>query len=101
MTYDAFLASIQPEGSPPARLSPELEALWHTKAGNWDAAHEITQDIPSRHGSWIHALLHTIEGDMGNAAYWYHRAGRDPIRKTEIEKEWTRLVQAILEEEKS
>ena len=26
--------------------------------------------------SWIHAVLHKIEGDLGNARYWYRRAGR-------------------------
>jgi hypothetical protein len=26
--------------------------------------------------AWIHAVLHKIEGDPGNARYWYHRANR-------------------------
>ena len=25
---------------------------------------------------WVHALLHWIEADMGNADYWYRRAGK-------------------------
>ena len=24
--------------------------------------------------SWIHAVLHKMEGDLGNSRYWYHRA---------------------------
>jgi hypothetical protein len=24
----------------------------------------------------VHAHLHRVEGDLGNAAYWYRRAGR-------------------------
>ncbi|WP_428977597.1 hypothetical protein [Roseitalea porphyridii] len=28
---------------------------------------------------WIHALCHRIEGDAGNANYWYRRAGRPPF----------------------
>lgn len=43
---------------------------------NWSAAHDIVQ---SREGialfDAIHALLHRIEGDTGNAAYWDRRAG--------------------------
>jgi hypothetical protein len=25
--------------------------------------------------AWIHAVLHKIEGDLGNSRYWYYRAG--------------------------
>jgi len=25
---------------------------------------------------WIHAVLHKLEGDFGNARYWYRRADR-------------------------
>ena len=25
---------------------------------------------------WVHAHLHRVEGDLGNAAYWYRRAGK-------------------------
>jgi hypothetical protein len=27
-------------------------------------------------GFSVHAWLHRIEGDLGNAAYWYQRSGR-------------------------
>ena len=36
----------------------------------------LAQDDPSPEGSWVHAYLHRKEGDLGNASYWYHRAGR-------------------------
>ena len=44
--------------------------------GNWEKAHNIAQDIETNDGSWIHAYLHRVEGDLGNAAYWYRRAGK-------------------------
>lgn len=44
----------------------------------WENAHEIAQ---AHEGEAIfdaiHALLHRIEGDAGNAAYWDRRAGTD------------------------
>jgi len=54
-----------------------LEAIEHALAGRWEQAHEIVQ----RHeceatSAWIHAVLHKIEGDAGNARYWYRCAGQ-------------------------
>ncbi|MFM7033923.1 MAG: hypothetical protein ACKOYJ_01840 [Planctomycetia bacterium] len=46
-------------------------------AGDWDGAHGIVQqDEADRTAAWIHAVLHKIERDLGNARYWYGRAGR-------------------------
>lgn len=46
-------------------------------AGQWDAAHEVVQQYEGdATASWIHAVLHKMEGDLGNSRYWYRRAGR-------------------------
>jgi hypothetical protein len=46
-------------------------------AGDWDGAHKIVQeDEEDATSCWIHAVLHKIEGDAGNARYWYRRAGQ-------------------------
>ena len=46
-------------------------------AGDWDGAHRIVQeDEEDATSCWIHAVLHKIEGDAGNARYWYRRAGQ-------------------------
>lgn len=96
MTYEQFLASIQPGAEPPVSLPSELAALWQAKAGKWHEAHEIAQEIPSKTGSRIHGLLHAIEGDFGNSAYWYHRAGSSPIRKEDIDGEWEAIARNLL-----
>jgi hypothetical protein len=45
--------------------------------GQWDTAHGIVQQYDSdRMASWIHAVLHKIEGDRSNSLYWYRRAGK-------------------------
>ncbi len=56
----------------------ELErALDLADQGSWDEAHAIVQaDEADQTACWIHAMLHKIEGDAGNARYWYRRAGR-------------------------
>jgi len=44
----------------------------------WTRAHEFAQAHEGeRLFDAIHALLHRIEGDTGNAAYWDRRAGTD------------------------
>ena len=46
-------------------------------AGDWEAAHAIAQQDETDPAScWVHAVLHKIEGDAGNARYWYARAGQ-------------------------
>lgn len=98
MTYAAFLESTENDSVPPEDLSEGLKSLWYTKAGEWEAAHDIAQDMPSKTGSWIHGLLHAIEGDFGNAGYWFSRAGEPAISKGEIDSEWERLTKSLLGE---
>jgi hypothetical protein len=96
MTVESFLQSVEEDEEPTADLSPELQSLWFTKAGRWEEAHDIAQDIPSKMGSWIHGLLHAIEGDFGNSGYWFHRAGEPPISAEQIDGEWERIVRDCL-----
>ena len=58
----------------------------------------MSQDIDTPLGSWIHALLHTTEGDLGNAGYWYNRADRPAIKVEQIDEEWGIIAEHILGE---
>jgi hypothetical protein len=51
-------------------------AVGHLEAGRWREAHEIVQREESPLAAWLHGIVHTLEGDLGNARYWYRRAGR-------------------------
>ena len=94
MTMAEFKASLS--GAAPAPgLSAPLAALWWAAKGNWDQAHGIAQDEVSADGSWVHAYLHRVEGDLGNAGYWYRQAGQ-PVAKDSLEAEWERIVSALL-----
>lgn len=54
-----------------------LRAIDLALANDWDAAHQLVQEYENdANAAWIHAVLHKIEGDLGNAGYWYRRAGQ-------------------------
>jgi hypothetical protein len=53
-----------------------LRAVELALAKDWDAAHQIVQQYEDGTAAWIHAVLHKMEGDLGNARYWYRRADR-------------------------
>ena len=83
MTAADLLASVSSDSAPPPALQPLAKALWLAKKGDWDAAHNIAQDVHSTDGSWVHALLHLIEGDSGNAASIRDTAAIDLLRAAE------------------
>ncbi len=97
MSFAELQQSIARGATPPEGLSLCLQALWHDARGDWDRAHTCAQDEPGRNGSWVHAYLHRKEGDLGNAGYWYGRAGRPvPARGVTLEVEWAELAKALL-----
>jgi hypothetical protein len=63
----------QPQESSAARA----RAVVHLEKGEWQAAHEIVQHDKSALGAWLHGIVHTLEGDLDNARYWYRRARRE------------------------
>jgi hypothetical protein len=95
MTLEEFEASLG-AGQPPEGLAPALQALWHQGRGEWHRAHELAQADDGVDGAWVHAHLHRVEGDLGNAAYWYRRAGR-PEEDGSLRGEWQAIVRALLE----
>ncbi len=78
-----------------AGLSVPLRALWHAAQGNWDTAHRLVQDDPSSECAWVHAYLHRFEGDIGNAHYWYHQAGKKPAANLSLDQELDQLIDAL------
>lgn len=96
ITPEELLRSAQIDAAPPAACNPAQRALWLSKAGRWEEAHDACQLIADPVGAWIHAHLHREEGDHGNAAYWYHRASKSvPPRTLTIDDEWVQLVVAL------
>lgn len=82
---------------PASDLAPALAALWWLRKGGlrsgpaWDRAHAICQSHEGEgDADLVHGLAHWIEGDLGNADYWYRRAGRS--RGSDIAADWTRIA---------
>ena len=98
MNETQFTASLLAD-QPPAGLSDPIRAVWHGLNDQWNEAHQIAQ---SREGTpaydWVHAWLHRVEGDPGNAAYWYRRAGR-PVAAGDLKSEGQAIVKALLAED--
>ncbi len=69
-------------------------AIRHLRSGDWQKAHDAVQDDPSDFGCWAHGIVHMIEGDYGNARYWYRRAGRSFPRERDASAEIDALVMA-------
>jgi hypothetical protein len=93
VTLDEFRATLS-DAKPPD-VSAALVALWRDARGDWEKAHGVAQDVDDRDGSWVHAYLHRKEGDLGNADYWYHRAGR-PSTRISLETEWREIAETLL-----
>jgi hypothetical protein len=56
---------------------PPLErAVEHLAAGEWQQAHTIVQAEESTLAAWLHGIVHTLEGDLDNAQFWYRKARR-------------------------
>jgi hypothetical protein len=89
-----FRASLS-AAAPARELAAPLAALWWAAKGDWDAAHKIVQDEETADAAWVHAYLHRVEGDLGNAGYWYRQAGK-PEAKDSLEAEWERIVSALI-----
>jgi hypothetical protein len=73
-----------------------LQAVERALAGDWQAAHRIVQEHDEDAvAAWIHAVVHRMEGDTGNALYWYRRCGR-ALREGVTTDEELREIKALL-----
>jgi hypothetical protein len=80
------------------RSATLARALEHLEAGEWQRAHEIVQEDKSTLAAWMHGIVHTLEGDLDNARYWYDRAKREFPGRDEVEREIAAARLALGEE---
>jgi hypothetical protein len=96
MTTADFKSSLL-DAAPAPGVAPPLAALWWAAKGDWNNAHAIAQDNEGVDAAWVHAYLHRVEGDLGNAGYWYRRAGK-PVATGPAEAEWEKMVSTLLQD---
>lgn len=61
----------------PSRPADDLaRAVDLLARGAWQEAHTIVQGDSSVLAAWLHGIVHTLEGDLDNARYWYRKADR-------------------------
>ena len=94
MTFEDFQKSLS-GSSPPGNLSNHLQSLWYDAKGDWNRSHDIIQNVEDKTAAWVHAYLHRKEGDIGNADYWYRRAGKNRPYNT-FDEEWKIIVEMLL-----
>jgi hypothetical protein len=65
-----FRGSRSPEGA--------MAGLW-LYFSYFDEAHGVAQDLDTPEGSYWHAIVHRVEPDSGNAAYWFRKVGSHAV----------------------
>ncbi len=80
---------------PRASAAALARALAHLESRDWQAAHEIVQHDESDLAAWLHGIVHTLEGDLENARYWYRRVRRKFPGPEAVAAEIARARQAL------
>jgi hypothetical protein len=92
--YDDFMKSLEDQ-KPPMHWPDAFKVLWYDAKGDWNASHDIAQEMHGEIGSWLHAYLHRKEEDEFNARYWYTKAHR-PFPKITLNEEQGEIIRYLL-----
>ena len=94
MTIEEFKATLR-DSHPQPDWNVQIQALWFEGRGEWNIAHDLIDHLNDPMSAHIHAYLHRVEGDLGNASYWYNRA-KQPEFKGSLKEEWNYLLEKYL-----
>ncbi len=79
---ELFRGSEEPEAA--------LAGLW-LYFSCFEEAHELANSCTSQEGYLWHAIVHRLEGDSGNSAYWFTKARAHPVH-SELTTEAAKIV---------
>jgi hypothetical protein len=94
MTVSEFESTLS-QSEPSQSLTPALAGLWRAAKDDWDTAHHVVMDEGGKDCAWVYAYLHRVEGDMGNADYWYRKAAKKAANGA-LQAEWAAIAAALL-----
>jgi hypothetical protein len=55
-----------------------VRSLLLLQAGEFERSHSIVQAMSGPDPAYIHGMIHRVEGDFGNAKYWFRRSNKHP-----------------------
>ena len=93
MEYNDFIKLIEKQ-KPSEKLSGIHLAIWYILKDYWDLAHETVQILNTEIACRFHAYLHRVEGDLGNADYWYSQAEVEPATAS-LETELSDIIKSV------
>ncbi|CAG7650711.1 hypothetical protein ACFQI7_21930 [Paenibacillus allorhizosphaerae] len=78
---DIKIAKLSTNGFEGERLTfaLALKSGLHLFNESLDPSHDISQEIHTPTGSYWHGIMHRMEGDYGNAKYWFRMVGHHPV----------------------
>ena len=71
---EAVMAKSPKFKSLSAKKKEMLESAFYLAWDCLDEGHEIISNIGDLEASYLHCVMHRVEGDLPNAAYWYRRS---------------------------
>lgn len=69
--------------------------MWYQEKGDKEEAHRLAQSQNNCRVSGVRAHLHRVEGDLGNADYWYLQADK-PVYNLNLDDEWEEVVVKLI-----
>ncbi len=93
MEYNDFIKLTEKQ-KPSEKLSGIHLAIWYILKNNLDMAHKTVQKLNTKISCQFHAYLHRVEGDLGNAGYWYHLAEIEPATAS-LEMELSDIIKSV------
>lgn len=74
-----FASAVAPQVVRDVAMASACESGLWLRHHDLDRSHDISQQIDTPTGSYWHGIMHRLEGDFGNAKYWFRRVGTHPI----------------------
>ena len=80
-----LLKTFKPKDLFPNQEEPEAPmAALFLYLSCFEEAHQLLEICETQEGKLWHAILHRLEPDSGNAAYWFRKAGPHPIDRKSV-----------------